>query len=455
MSEINDLQNITHQYRKSLEAFEERTNKQARMIDLAGNGEERQTIARMDADLSAIEQRMQDMAALKAAAEHRAAALEAKLAEPTYRAKPTDAKIVDRSSEEYAARWLKAVATGDAGEMRALSLGSGGAGIPTDMERRIVDRMFQANVMRQICPVSTIDSKRTIPVQNALPTTALVAEAGTITPADPTFSTAISVVPYKLVTAVTMSQEFIEDAIGNGGIGSGLQYVADKCGLSIALKQEEFYTVGTGSTQPQGICDTSGGVTQGVDLGDAITTLDLGRGHRRGARGAGRVPQLAAVPLALSDTALKVIRKLKDTAGYYVYSPAASINATNVVGLPGTIYGVPYSVGQYVPTRTARATEVRHRRRLQLLRDLRPHRHHLDGGSVLGGGDAPVDALRVHPHGQPHHAARGVRGDLHLPDLFLPSAWRGKPRRAVYGDPHRHHQGRAANRLQRRRRGAR
>jgi HK97 family phage major capsid protein len=350
MSDINDLQNITHQYRKSLEAFEERTNKQARMIDLAGNGEERQAIARMDADLSAIEQRMQDMAAAKAAAEHRAAALEAKLAEPTYRAKPTDAKIVDRSSEEYAARWLKAVATGDAGEMRALSLGSGGAGIPTDMERRIVDRMFQANVLRQICPVSTIDSKRTIPVQNALPTTALVAEAGTITPADPTFSTAISVVPYKLVTAVTMSQEFIEDAIGNGGIGSGLQYVADKCGLSIALKQEEYYTVGTGSTQPQGICDTSGGVTQGVDLGDAITTLTSDE----------VIDAVHAVPVAyrnsprfrwlLSDTALKVIRKLKDTAGYYVYSPAASINATNVVGLPGTIYGVPYSVGQYVPS---------------------------------------------------------------------------------------------------------
>jgi HK97 family phage major capsid protein len=205
--------------------------------------------------------------------------------------------------------------------------------------------------------VSTIDSKRTIPVQNALPTTALVAEAGTITPADPTFSTAISVEPHKLVTAVTMSQEFIEDAIGNGGIGSGLQYVADKCGLSIALKQEEYYTVGTGSAQPQGICDTSGGVTQGVDLGDAITTLTSDE----------VIDAVHAVPVAyrnsprfrwlLSDTALKVIRKLKDTAGYYVYSPAASINATNVVGLPGTIYGVPYSVGQYVPTaRTARAT---------------------------------------------------------------------------------------------------
>ena len=352
MSDIHDLQSITHQYRKSLAEFEARTGKQAKFIDTAGNGEERQVIDRMDADLSAIEARMQDMAAQKAAAEHRAAQLEAKLAEPTYRAKPTAAAVENRDSEEYAQRWLKAVATGDASEMRALSLGSSGAGIPTDMERRIVDRLFQANVMRQIAVVSTIDSKRTIPVQNALPTTALVAEAGTITPADPSFSTAISVVPYKYVTATTMSQEFIEDAIGQGGIGSGLQYVADKCGLSISLKQEEAYTVGTGSSQPQGICDTSGGVTQGVDLAGALSTLTadevIDAVHSV-------APQYRASPRfrwLVSDTALKTIRKLKDGAGYYVFSPADTMPRTNVAGLPGTIYGVPYSVGQYVPTAT-------------------------------------------------------------------------------------------------------
>jgi HK97 family phage major capsid protein len=357
MSDIHDLENLTHQYRKSLAAFEDRTAKEARRIDLEGTGEERQTIARMDADLSAIESRMQDMAAQKAAAEHRAAQLEAKLAEPTYRAKPSEAKLLDVASEEYAQRWLKAVATGNDSEMRALSLGSSGAGIPTDMERRIVDRMFQANVMRQIAPVSTIDSKRTIPVQNALPTTSLVAEAGTITPADPTFSTAISVVPYKLVTAVTMSQEFIEDAIGNGGIGSGLQYVADKCGLSIALKQEEYYTIGDGAggtpAQPQGICDV-GAITQVVDLaGAAVTTIDADN----------VIDVVHTVPVAyrnsprfrwlLSDTALKVIRKLKTTNGDFIFSPINTGGGQNVAGLPGTIYGVPYSVGQYVPTATS------------------------------------------------------------------------------------------------------
>jgi HK97 family phage major capsid protein len=358
MSDIHELENLTHQYRKSLAAFENRTAKDARRIDLEGSGEERQTIARMDADLSAIEQRLQDMAAQKAAAEHRARELEARLAEPVYRAKPTDAKLVDVASEEYAQRWLKAVARGDAAEMRTLSTGSSGAGIPTDMERRIVDRMFQANVLRQIAVVSTIDSKRTIPVQNALPTTALVAESVTGTPAtisasDPSFSTAISVVPYKYATRVTMSQEFIEDAIGQGGVGSGLQYVADKCGLSVGLKTEEAYTTGTGSAQPQGIC-LSGAITQVADLGgSALDTLTadevIDAVHLV-------PPQYRTSPRFrwfLSDTALKVIRKLKDGAGYYVFSPAAGLPTTNVVGLPGTIYGVPYSVGQYVPTATS------------------------------------------------------------------------------------------------------
>lgn len=349
MSDIHELENLTHQYRKSLAAFENRTAKEARRIDLDGTGEERQTIARMDADLSAIEQRLQDMAAQKAAAEHRARELEARLAEPVYRARPSEAKVVDIGSEEYAQRWLKAVARGDAAEMRNLSLGSAGAGIPTDMERRIVDRMFQANVMRQIAVVSTIDSKRTIPVQNALPTTALVLEANAITPADPTFSTAISVEPFKYVTAVKMSQEFIEDAIGNGGIGSGLQYVADKCGLSIALKQEEAYTIGTGSSQPQGVAATSQ-TLQGVDASAAITTIDADE----------VIDCYHACPVQyrnsprfrwlLSDTALKVIRKLKTTNGDYIFSPTNTGAGQNTVGLPGTIYGAPYSVSQYMLT---------------------------------------------------------------------------------------------------------
>ena len=356
--ELNKLENLTHQYRRSLAEYEARTGNATHTIDRDGSGEERQRIARMDADLSDIEARMQSMAAEKAAAEKRAADLEAKLAEPVYRTKPTAGGVENRDSQEYAARWLKAVASGNSAELRALSTGSSNAGIPTDMERRIVERMFQANVMRQIATVSSIDSKRTIPVQNALPTTALVSEASGITASDPSWSTAISVVPYKLATRVTMSQEFIEDAIGDAGIGSGLAYVADKCAMSIALKQEEYYTVGTGSSEPQGICldiGSTGAISQGVNLGTGgaltDTTADniIDAVHAVG-------PQYRTSPRfrwLVSDTMLKHIRKMQDTAGQYIFAPTGGIPTTGTVGLPGTIYGVPYSVGQYVPTATS------------------------------------------------------------------------------------------------------
>ena len=344
--ELNEIQSITHEYRKSLAAYEARTGRAGQTVDTRGAGEEREKFAKMDADLNAIE-----LAAQNKALEARLAKLES---QPTLESRATR---TNTREDEYAARWLRAVASNNPQEMRALSTGSTNAAIPTDMERRIVEKLQQINVMRQIARVSQIDSKRTIAVENALPTTTLVAEADAITLSDPTFSAAISVVPYKYVTATKMSQEFIEDAIGSGGIGSGLNYVADKCAMSIALKTEEAYTIGTGTSAPQGIC-VSGGVSQGVDLGTgaALTTVSADNiidiVHAVG-------PQYRVSPAfrwLVSDTLLKTVRKLKDSAGYYLFSPASSVNQTNIVGLPGTIYGVPYSVGQYVPTTTGNGT---------------------------------------------------------------------------------------------------
>jgi len=346
--ELNEIQQITHEYRKSLAAYEARTGRAPQTVDHRGSGEEREKFAKMDADLTSAE-----LIAQNRSLEARLAKLEAQPILET-RAPKGIKGTADTDSAEYAARWLRAVATNNAQEMRALATSSSNAAIPTDMERRIVEKLQQANVLRQIARVSTIDSKRTIPVENALPSTALVSEAGAITPADPTFSTAISVVPYKYVTATKMSQEFIEDAIGSGGIGSGLNYVADKCAMSIALKTEEAYTIGSGSSAPQGIC-VSGGVTQGVDLGSGTALTSVTSDNIIDIVHA-VPPQYRASPAfrwLVSDTLLKTVRKLKDSAGYYVFSPAAAVNQTNIVGLPGTIYGVPYSVGQYVPTTTA------------------------------------------------------------------------------------------------------
>ena len=362
--ELTNLENTVHEYRKTLDSFAARTGAKTHHVEIRGSGEEREKIARIDADLDAVERMNQDRVALRAAQE-RLKQLEEERSQPQFRGVVARADIKhDLASPEYAKRWLHAVARGDAAEMRALATSTTGAGIPTDMERRIVEKMYQANVLRSIAPVSSIDSKRTITVEGNLPTTALVAEAGTITPADPSFATAISVVPYKYVCATQMSQEFIEDAIGQGGIGSGLDWVASRIGLSMALKMEEAYTIGTGSSQPEGIAGTAAqtalsGISQVTDLGgSAVTTVTADNVIDTVHLVAPQYRNSPRFRWLLSDTFVRVARKLKNSvttsgATEYIWTQASSNAGTMVGGAPGLLYGVPYSVGQYVRTATA------------------------------------------------------------------------------------------------------
>lgn len=364
--DLNDIQSITHEYRKSLAAYEARTGRAPQTVDTRGSGEERQKFDRMDADLTAIELRAQELAEIKALKD-RLAKVESEPVLQSRSGSVTTRPATGRDSDAYARGWLKYVTTGDMAEMRAatdIALTTSGAGVPTDMERRIVEKMQQAGVIRSLARVNSIDSKRTITVEGALPATNLISEANSVTQDEITFGTAISVVPYKYATRLTISQEFIEDAIGSGGIGTGLAYCADKCGMSIALKQEEAFTIGTGSSQPEGCMGSSmntqlAALSQVTDLGaNAYTTITADNiidtyhlvppEYRTG-------PRFSWV---MHDLVLKTVRKLKNqitTSGAqeYIWTTGNSNADSMVGGMPGTIYGVPYRVAKYARTATA------------------------------------------------------------------------------------------------------
>jgi HK97 family phage major capsid protein len=148
-----------------------------------------------------------------------------------------------------------------------------------------------------------------------------------------------------------MTQEFIDDAIGQGGIGAGLDWVASRIGLSLALKMEEAYTIGNGSTAPQGIAENGGPITQVTDLsGAAVTTVSgdnlIDTVHLV-------PPQYRSSPRfswLISDTFLKAVRKIKVNTTDYVWKVGNEGGIAN--GAPGTIYGVPYRIGQYIDTAT-------------------------------------------------------------------------------------------------------
>lgn len=355
--ELNELQSITHEYRKSLAAYEARTALAGSTVDIRGSGEEREKFAKMDADLNAVE-----LLAQNRAIEARLAKIEK---EPVLTSRASARNDGIAASEEYAQRYMSSILTGRMEELRAqTALGTAvtGAPIPTDMERRIVELMYQQNVMRQIAVVNVIDSKRTIAVESGLPTTTKVAESagdpGTGTAATlsfPTFGTSISVTPIMYVTPVKASLEFLADAIGANGIGSAMDYLARKCATSMALKHEEQFIIGDGNGDPQGIALT-GLVTQGVDLGTAaaITTvtadnvIDVWHAVAPAYRNSPRFRWL------FSDTFLKVARKLKQNSEF-IWTPGSTGAQALVGGIPATLYGTPYSISSYVPTTASEA----------------------------------------------------------------------------------------------------
>lgn len=353
--ELNDIMNATHVYRRQLAEIERRNGKadQATVDNpFKTTGEEREKLEAIDADLSAAELRAQ----LKAT-EARLAKLEAA---PVLESRAPRATGIGTDGEAYAARWLKAMVTGDRAELRAMATSTSNAAIPVDMERRIINKMYQASVIRQLATVQTIDSDRQITIEASQPAAALVGEASTITPADFTFDR-VTVNPYKFVVASKMSQEYIDDSIGNAGIGSILNWVAERFGVAMARETEEYYTIGSGSSQPQGIGDTTSTawattndgriINQGVALTEDQTVANISADNV--------IDLVHAVPVAYrtgrfailtSDAAVKAIRKLKANNEYIWLPGGAGNNQGITVGAPGTIYGVPYYVNEWMPS---------------------------------------------------------------------------------------------------------
>lgn len=343
--ELNEIQQITHEYRKSLAAYEARTGRAPQTVDLRGSGEERQKFDRMDADLTAAE-----LIAQNKALEARLAKLEA---EPVLSARAS--RGVRSQADEHAYQFLRALATGDAQAFRALSTGTTDAAIPTDLERRIVEKKQMMGVIRGMSNVMRITSDRKVAVENGLPTSAIIAENSSQTATDPSFNSQITFDPRTLRCSTILSQQFIEDAIGQGDIGTAMEYVSRKMAMSMALKEEEYFTVGNvgaSPAEPQGICYPGVIATNQINLGTngtlasitADNIIDLAHLVAPEYRVGPRVSYL------ISDTLVKHVRKLKSSQDY-IWLPAGAPNTNALAsGVAGTIYGFPYRVGKYLST---------------------------------------------------------------------------------------------------------
>ena len=212
----------------------------------------------------------------------------------------------------------------------------GGYLVPDEFEKTLVQKLTQANVLRPLCHViQTSFGDRKIPVVASKGTADWVDEEGTYPLSDDTFSQVV-LGAYKLATMIKVSEELLSDSVFDIE-----GYVSDQFGKRIGDKEEDAFLTGNGVSKPIGILHTTGGAEVGVTTAGAAAItgdelIDLVYSLR--------APYRKSAVFVLNDTTVKLLRKLKDGDGQYLWRPGITENA------PDTILGHRIVTSEFMPS---------------------------------------------------------------------------------------------------------
>lgn len=183
----------------------------------------------------------------------------------------------------------------------------------------------------------------TIPTLTAYSTASLTAAAGTVAASDPTYSS-ITLGAYKYGFLIQAANELVTDA------GFDLAaHLAQQAGNAIGYAVNSALTNGTGTVQPNGVVTAAGsGITGGTGVAGGFTAdnlIDLAYTNIDGA-----VRRLPGVGYMAAGATIGAMRKLKDTAGNYLYQVG--------VGQPDTFAGFSVVENPHVPSVATGAKSV-------------------------------------------------------------------------------------------------
>lgn len=226
----------------------------------------------------------------------------------------------------------------------------GGYSVQSDVAKTLIDSLKAYGGMRDVSEVfqTEMGNALSFPTSDGTSETGeLIAENTTATGADPTFGT-VGLNVYKFSSKIiAVPLELIQDSqIDVEG------FVGKRLGMRIGRVTNTYFTTGTGTAQPRGVVtgSTSGkvgttGQTTTViydDLIDLIHSVDPE--YRKSGR----------CRFMMNDASLKVIRKLKDTAGRPIFIPGYDLNGK----MPDTLLGHEITINQDVATMAANAKSI-------------------------------------------------------------------------------------------------
>ena len=233
-------------------------------------------------------------------------------------------------------------------EMRnALQVGTdteGGYLVPDEFEHTLIQGLNENTIIRAHAHVITTSSGlHKIPVVASHGSASWIDEEGAYTESDEAFGQ-VQLDAHKVGTVIKVSEELLNDsAFDLEG------YIASEFIRRIGDKEEEAYLTGNGTSKPTGILNATGGGEVGVTAAAAaaITAdelIDLYFSLK--------APYRKNAIWVLNDATVKLIRKLKDNNGQYLWQPALR------EGDVPTLLGRPYFTSAYMPVAEAGAKSV-------------------------------------------------------------------------------------------------
>lgn len=231
--------------------------------------------------------------------------------------KPENTKMEEkkgRASDAYKKAFWNGMRSKHASVSNVLSEGTdseGGYLVPDEYENTLVQALEGENVIRgRSHVITTSNGTHKIPVVASKGEASWIDENGAYPEDDDTFSQ-VNIDAHKVGTIIKVSEELLNDSAFNLE-----SYFAQEFARRIGTKEEDAFINGNGSSKPTGILVSAEvGVTAASDktiTADELIDLfySLKGSYRRNA------------VWVLNDSTVKVIRKLKDENGQYIWQPA-------------------------------------------------------------------------------------------------------------------------------------
>ena len=237
-----------------------------------------------------------------------------------------DAPRAERNDNDVIRSMAKGEIRSHMFEKRDVVKTSAGAPVPTSFYDQVIMLARTVGPMLQTSTVLNTASGENlqIPSLAQYSTAAIVGEGTAIAESDPVFNSFITLGAYKFSFLVQLSRELVEDS----GVDI-LRFLADQTGNELGVRVNASLTTGTGTNQPKGIVVASAlGVTGATATSGAFTAdnlIDLVYSVDTAGR------RLAGAGFQMNAASIGKMRKLKDTAGNFVFQPALSADANDLL----------------------------------------------------------------------------------------------------------------------------